>query len=36
MNIASCSHPLMLTEHVANGLVEASIENERFAVVCSR
>ena len=38
--IASSSHPLLLTEHAANGLVEGAVEvnidNERFTVVCSR
>jgi len=37
--IASSSHPLSLTEHAANGLVEAlhvkvNVENERCTVVC--
>lgn len=31
---ASSSHPLLLTEHHANGLVEVNIENERFNVAC--
>ena len=38
--VASCSHPLLLTEYTAKGLgvapVEVNIENERFAVVFSR
>ena len=37
--IVSSSHPLLLTEHAANGLgsaVEVNIENERFTIVCSR
>lgn len=37
--IVSSSHPLSLTEHAANGLLEAlhvevNVENERFTVVC--
>ena len=34
MIIASSSPSLLLTEHAANGLVEAPLRNDRFTVLC--